>query len=198
VKKWHVVATLVGILVIAGLAFVSVRPTVQTEATPSFDDATMRMRIDISERKLYIEENGDQVASYSVAVGTGAHPTPRGAFTVQRVIWNPRWVPPEAKWAEDERPREPGDPKNPMGRVKIFFREPDYYLHGTNAEASIGTAASHGCVRMLNGDVIEVARLLMDHGDAPIEPGLIQRLINRVRQTKDVRLARAIPLRVQS
>jgi lipoprotein-anchoring transpeptidase ErfK/SrfK len=84
------------------------------------------MRIDISERKLYIEENGDQVASYSVAVGTGAHPTPRGAFTVQRVIWNPRWVPPEAKWAEDERPREPGDPKNPMGRVKIFFREPDY------------------------------------------------------------------------
>jgi murein L,D-transpeptidase YcbB/YkuD len=85
-----------------------------------------------------------------------------------------------------------------MGRVKIFFREPDYYLHGTNAEASIGTAASHGCVRMLNGDVIEVARLLMDHGDAPIEPGLIQRLINRVRQTKEVRLARAIPLRVQS
>jgi hypothetical protein len=51
---------------------------------------------------------------------------------------------------------------------------------------------------MLNGDVIEVARLLMDHGDAPIEPGLIQRLINRVRQTKEVRLARAIPLRVQS
>lgn len=197
-KKWHVIATLAGIILIAGLAFVSVRPTVQTQATPSFDDATMRMRIDISERKLYIEENGEPVGSYSVAVGTDRHPTPDGAFTVERVIWNPRWVPPEAEWAEDERPREPGDPKNPMGRVKIFFREPDYYIHGTNAEASIGTAASHGCVRMLNGDVIEVARLLMDHGDAPIEPGLIQRLINRVRQTKEVRLATAIPLRVQN
>jgi murein L,D-transpeptidase YcbB/YkuD len=114
------------------------------------------------------------------------------------VIWNPRWVPPKAEWAQDERPREPGDPKNPMGRVKIFFHEPDYYVHGTNAEASIGTAASHGCVRMLNGDVIEVAKLLMDHGDAPIEPGLIQRLINRVRQTREVRLADPVPLRVQT
>ena len=96
-KKWHVIATLAGIILIAGLAFVSVRPTVQTQATPSFDDATMRMRIDISERKLYIEENGEPVASYSVAVGTDRHPTPDGAFTVERVIWNPRWVPPEAE-----------------------------------------------------------------------------------------------------
>lgn len=197
-KKWHVIATLAGILLIAGLAFVRVRPTVQTQATPSFDDAAIRMRIDISERKLYIEENGDPVASYSVAVGTDRHPTPDGAFTVERVIWNPRWVPPEAEWAKDERRREPGDPKNPMGRVKIFFREPDYYIHGTSTATSIGTAASHGCVRMLNGDVIEVARLLMDHGDVPVEPGLIKRLVNRVRQTKEVRLAKAIPLRVQS
>jgi hypothetical protein len=38
----------------------------------------------------------------------------------------------------------------------------------------------------------------MDHGDAPIEPGLIQRLINRVRQTREVRLADPVPLRVQT
>lgn len=196
-KRWHVIATLAGLVLIAGLAFVSSRPAIEPDPA-SFDDATLRMRIDISERKLYVEENGSSIGSYNVAVGTEQHPTPSGSFSVRRVIWNPRWVPPEAEWAKDERPREPGDPGNPMGRVKIFFREPDYYIHGTNAEASIGTAASHGCVRMLNGDVIEVAKLLMDHGDAPIEPGLIQRLINRVRQTREVRLANAIPLRIQS
>jgi lipoprotein-anchoring transpeptidase ErfK/SrfK len=197
VKKWHVIATLAGLVLIAGLAFASSRPAAETDPI-SFDVATLRMRIDLSERKLYVEENGDVIGSYNVAVGTAQHPTPRGSFSVRRVIWNPRWVPPESEWAKDERPREPGDPKNPMGRVKIFFQEPDYYIHGTNAEASIGTAASHGCVRMLNGDVIEVAKLLMDHGDAPIEPGLIQRLINRVRQTREVRLADPVPLRIQT
>jgi lipoprotein-anchoring transpeptidase ErfK/SrfK len=197
VKQWHVIASVAGLVLIAGLAFVSSRPETETDPI-SFDVAPLRMRIDISERKLYVEENGDVIGSYNVAVGTERHSTPRGSFSLRRVIWNPRWVPPEAEWAKDERPREPGDPQNPMGRVKIFFREPDYYIHGTNAEASIGTAASHGCVRMLNGDVIEVAKLLMDHGDAPIEPGLIQRLINRVRQTREVRLADPVPLRVQT
>lgn len=196
-RKWHVIATLGGLLLIAGLAFMSVRPPAEP-ATVSFDDATLRMRIDISDRKLHVEENGDVIGSYNVTVGAAQHPTPRGSFTVERVIWNPRWVPPDADWAKDERPREPGDPKNPMGRVKIFFREPDYYIHGTNAEASIGTAASHGCVRMLNAEVIEVAKLLMDRGGAPVEPGLIQRLINRVRQTKEVRLQNPVALRIQT
>jgi murein L,D-transpeptidase YcbB/YkuD len=85
-----------------------------------------------------------------------------------------------------------------MGRVKMFFRQPDYFIHGTNAETSIGTAASHGCVRMLNDDVIELAQLVMEHGGAAIEPGLIRRLINRVRQTKEVRLGNPVPVRIQA
>jgi hypothetical protein len=85
-----------------------------------------------------------------------------------------------------------------MGRVKIFFREPTYYIHGTNAEASIGTAASHGCVRMLNDDVVVLARLLIERTGTPIEPGLIQRLINRARQTREVRLESAVPLLVRT
>ncbi|MGH7445952.1 MAG: L,D-transpeptidase [Longimicrobiales bacterium] len=197
-KQWHVAAVFAALLLAAGLAFISTRPHVDATPGVSFDDASLRMRIDVSERKLYIEENGSRTASYNIAVGTADHPTPRGSFTVRRLIWNPRWVPPDSDWAKGEKPREPGDPKNPMGRVKIFFKEPTYYIHGTNAEASIGSAASHGCVRMLNGDVIEVARLLMDRGGAPVEPGLIQRLINRVRQTKEVRLTNPVPLRIQT
>jgi lipoprotein-anchoring transpeptidase ErfK/SrfK len=164
----------------------------------SFEEATLRVRVDISERRLYVEENGAQIGTYGVAVGTGSHPTPRGAFSSRRIIWNPRWVPPDSEWAKNERPRAAGDPKNPMGRVKIFFREPDYYIHGTNAESSIGTAASHGCLRMRNEDVIALARLMMEHGGAPVEPGLIRRLINNIRQTREVRLTNPVPIRVQS
>ena len=193
--KWAAAACTV--LVVAGAAGVATwQPE---EATPvAFEDASLRVRIDVSERRLYVEQDGEAVASYGVAVGTRSHPTPRGSYAMRRIIWNPRWVPPDAEWARNRRPREPGDPRNPMGRVKIFFRQPDYYIHGTNAEESIGTAASHGCVRMRNDDVIELARTLVEHGGAPVDPGLIRRLINSVRETKEVRLRNAIPLRVQS
>ena len=197
-KKWYMAAAAVALLLSAGLAFVSIRTTPPDPPAVSFEDAALRMVIDISERKLYVEEDGSRTQSYNVAVGTDNHPTPRGSFSVRRIIWNPRWVPPNSAWAKGEKPREPGDPKNPMGRVKIFFREPDFYIHGTNAESSIGTAASHGCVRMLNGDVIELARLLVERSGTPVEPGLIQRLINRVRQTRELRLESAVPLRVES
>ncbi|HEX2167446.1 MAG TPA: L,D-transpeptidase [Longimicrobiales bacterium] len=196
-KKWHLAAAVVVLLIATGVAFMSTRPA-EDLPTVSFEEATIRMRIDISDRKLYVEENGSPIESYNVAVGTAQHPTPRGSFAVRRMIWNPRWVPPDSEWAEGEEVREPGDPKNPMGRVKVFFKEPTYYIHGTNAESSIGTAASHGCVRMLNDDVIELARLLIDRTGTPVEPGLIQRLINRVRQTREVGLQEAVPLRVQS
>jgi len=184
-------------LLIAGIAFVVSRsPHDDDMAEVSFDDAALRVRIDVSERRLYVERNGERVASYRVAVGTKSHPTPRGSFAIRRIIWNPRWVPPNSEWARGEKPREPGDPKNPMGRVKIYFREPAYYIHGTNAESSIGSAASHGCVRMLNGHAIELAQMLMEYGGSSVEPGVIRRLINRVRQTKEVRLASPIPLRI--
>jgi lipoprotein-anchoring transpeptidase ErfK/SrfK len=196
-KTWHVGAALAVLLVAAGVAFMSVGRQAGTPA-PSFEEARLRMVIDISERKLYVEEDGREIRSYNIAVGTDRHPTPRGSYAVQRIIWNPRWVPPDSDWAKDEPVREPGDPKNPMGRVKIFFREPTYYIHGTNAATSIGTAASHGCVRMLNNEVIELARLLIERSGTPVEPGLIQRLINRVRQTREVRLEQPVPLRVQA
>ena len=153
--------------------------------------------IDLSDRTLFVMSGDDVVRTFPVAVGTSDYPTPNGAFSIRRIIWNPSWRPPPSAWARDDRPQPPGAISNPMGRVKIFFREPDYYSHGTNAESSIGTAASHGCLRMRNEDVIEVARMMVEHG-APSEVGIIRRLINNIRQTREVRLGTPVPIRVQS
>ena len=196
-QKYIAAAAFTVVATVAGVAAVSTARPDEETAVVSFEEASLRVRIDISDRRLYVEENGEQVATYGVAVGTGSHPTPRGAFSTRRIIWNPRWVPPDSEWAKKERPRGPGDPKNPMGRVKIFFREPDYYIHGTNAESSIGTAASHGCVRMRNEDVIELARMMVEKGGGA-EPGLIRRLINNIRQTREVRLTNPVSVRVQT
>lgn len=51
-----------------------------------------------------------------------------------------------------------------MKMVKIFFQEPDYYIHGTGAVESLGEAASHGCLRMDPNDAAEVALMVMEHG----------------------------------
>src|SRR2546430_13620071 len=55
---------------------------------------------------------------------------------------------PNAAWAKKYARQEPGAPANPMKVVKIFFKEPDYYIHGTGDINSLGKAESHGCLRI--------------------------------------------------
>jgi lipoprotein-anchoring transpeptidase ErfK/SrfK len=133
---------------------------------PAYPDqfANAEIRVDLSERTLSAIENGEVVRTYSVAVGRPSNPTPTGTFRTGRIVWNPGWVPPNSDWAKDEIPREPGDPKNPMVGVKIYFREPAYYIHGTNAPASIGSAASRGCIRMHPDEAKSLARWIQEQG----------------------------------
>jgi lipoprotein-anchoring transpeptidase ErfK/SrfK len=109
---------------------------------------------------------GKTIRRYDVSVGTKAHPTPHGTFSINHIVWNPAWVPPKEKWAKGKKPTAPGDKKNPMKVVKIFFKEPDYYIHGTGDEEALGGAASHGCIRMSQSDAFRLGRYLMDHGGA--------------------------------
>lgn len=159
--------------------------------------ASLQLQVDVAARKLIVYQDGAQIREFDVAVGKPDHPTPTGAFSVKRVIWNPSWVPPRAPWARGKKARQPGDPQNPMGRAKIFFLAPDYYIHGTNDDASIGTAASHGCIRMRNEEVVELARMLMEHGGAERPESWFARVLNRVRSTQDVKLARPIPVEIR-
>ncbi|HEV2149596.1 MAG TPA: L,D-transpeptidase [Longimicrobiaceae bacterium] len=151
-------------------------------------DEPLRLSVDISERTLYVWGGNVEPREYPVAVGTSEHPTPKGSFTIEKIIWNPAWVPPpNAEWAEDEERQEPGDPDNPMKAVKIFFDQPDYYIHGTGATESLGTAASHGCVRMDPDDAEELARILMEHGGESRSSGWYQTVSND-HKTRTVRL----------
>ncbi|HEY0023212.1 MAG TPA: L,D-transpeptidase [Longimicrobium sp.] len=172
----------------------SARAETEERRTPS---GPFSLIVDLSERELYVMRGDEVERTYPVAIGKPEHPTPRGAFNVRRLIWNPRWVPPDAAWARNRRARAPGDPRNPMGRVKIFFRAPDYYIHGTHQEDSLGQAESHGCIRMRNADVIELARMVMENGGARRSPSWFQQVINRVRSTAEVGLSSPVSLRIR-
>lgn len=185
------------ILSIAAIAAITI-PTRRalTEATES--DPTLQLRVDLSERRLYVIEGGDITDSYPVAVGKPSYPTPRGTYNIRRIIWNPRWVPPDSKWAKKKTPKGPGEPGNPMGRVKIFFSEPDYYIHGTREVDSLGEAESHGCIRMRNSEVIALAKRVMAAGGKPVQQSFVRRVINRVRNTHEVRLSHPVSIQIKA
>ena len=147
------------------------------------------LSVDLSERTLYVMRNGEQVESYAVVIGQPQHPTPTGQYRIRRLVWNPRWVPPDARWARGKQARAPGDPRNPMGRVKLFFKEPDLYIHGTHEVDSLGSAESHGCLRMRNSDVIALGRTVMQNGGSPRDPSWFRRVLNRVTSTRQVGLS---------
>lgn len=126
-------------------------------------DEALTLRADLTARKLTVQRGGEVIKEYDVAVGTPKYPTPRGSFMIRKIVWNPKWVPPDSKWAQGKKPAAPGSERNPMKLVKIFFQEPDYYIHGTGDTTSLGEAASHGCLRMDPNDAGELALLLMDN-----------------------------------
>lgn len=158
--------------------------------------STLRLEADLAERTLYVWAGDSLLHLFPVAVGKPGHATPTGSFTIDRVIWNPGWVPPDAKWARGKRARGPEDADNPMQAVKIFFREPDYFIHGTNRPETVGSAASHGCLRMRPEDAAELARLVMTHGGEPRDAAWVEETL-RAKETRTVRLPMRVAMRVE-
>lgn len=158
--------------------------------------AELRLEVDLEGRALMAIVDGEEIERFPVAIGTEDYPTPTGDFSIRKVIWNPAWNPPDSKWAKGKTAKPPGHPDNPMKRVKMFFKEPDYYIHGTGAEDSLGKAESHGCIRMAPEDVTRLAQLVMEHGGKPM-PEPWYRRIFRSRATKVVYLDEPIQVAIE-
>jgi len=191
-RTWIAVAVLGGVL--GSAAFMAVPSDTTKTATT---DPTLRLIAHLSERSLTIEDSSGVVRQYQVAIGQERYPTPHGDFMIRRIVWNPRWTPPpDAKWAKNQTPKDPGHPDNPMKLVKIFFKEPDYYIHGTDQIESLGNAASHGCLRMDPYDAADVAMYLMQHGGQPREESWFWKIVHFGREEKEVYLKQPIPITI--
>ena len=93
-----------------------------------------------------------RVRTYPIAIGQSAYPTPTGNYSVIQKQKNPTWFPPDSPWAAGLDPVPPGG-SNPLGTRWIGTSAPAIGMHGTPDPSSIGSAASHGCVRMYMKDV---------------------------------------------
>ena len=97
------------------------------------------------------------VKTYGIAVGQVGLETPAGLYTVQNKAVNPAWSVPNSAWAGSLAGTvvPGGTPQNPL-KARWLGIYNGAGIHGTDAAGSIGTAASHGCIRMLIPDVIEL------------------------------------------
>jgi len=119
----------------------------------------VRLELNVPAYRLEVLRGDSVVRRFRVSVGMRSDRTPLGEFAVTEVTWNPWWHPPNREWARKDTVTPPGA-TNPMGVVKLLIGGL-YFVHGTPFEASIGLAASHGCVRLRNADAIELARILL-------------------------------------
>ena len=104
--------------------------------------------VSIPHRQLAVVEDGQVVKVYAVAVGAEESPSPEGDFTVTHRLVNPTYYHPGKVIG-------PGK-SNPLGTRWIGLNKKGYGIHGTNLPASIGKAASHGCIRMRQADLEEL------------------------------------------
>jgi lipoprotein-anchoring transpeptidase ErfK/SrfK len=101
-------------------------------------------------------ENLKPAKTYQVAVGSAGYPTPSGRFTIQNKQVDPVWNVPNSDWAGDLAGRSiPPGPQNPL-KARWMGIYGGAGFHGTSDVGSIGSAASHGCVRMAVSDVIDL------------------------------------------
>jgi lipoprotein-anchoring transpeptidase ErfK/SrfK len=95
--------------------------------------------------------------TYRVAVGMPAYPTPTGRFSITNKAVNPTWTAPDSPWAGAYRNEvvAGGSAENPL-KARWMGIVNGVGIHGTGIPGSIGSAASHGCIRMTVPDVIDL------------------------------------------
>jgi lipoprotein-anchoring transpeptidase ErfK/SrfK len=153
---------------------------------------SLSLAASIGKNILVVRVDGRDVKTFPISVGVKTHQTPQGHFGIRHIVWNPSWHPPKAAWAKNKQAAGPGSSDNPMKVVKIFFQEPDYYIHGTDHEDKLGAAASHGCIRMSQANVYELGRLLQERAGAARPAEWYARVIN-AGQTASVMLPKGVP-----
>lgn len=192
-----------GAAVLAGALAGAPGDAVRADSTTKPDNAAtapaapLTLTASLGARILTVRMGDSVVSTYAVSIGADGHPTPTGTFAIKKLIWNPRWVPPRQPWAAGKTAKAPGDPDNPMQTVKIFFKEPDYYIHGTPAVASLGEAASKGCLRMDPQEIAGLARWVMEHGGEPRPPSWFERIRRLARREHIVRLSTPVTLTIE-
>ena len=117
--------------------------------------------VDRTINQLSLYDGFDLEKQYPVATAAAGYVTPPGQWTIIAKAENPTWTNPAPDtWGADLPASIPPGPGNPLGTRALYLNAPGIRIHGTEDVSSIGTHASHGCIRMLMSDVEEIYPLV--------------------------------------
>lgn len=130
------------------------RPEVTTKEVA--DRYPSYLTLDRGSFTLTLWEDLKPAETYTVAVGQEGLETPEGLYAIEAKEENPVWYVPDSAWAGDLAGQViPPGPSNPIKARWMAIYE-GAGIHGTEETSSLGSAASHGCVRMAIADVEEL------------------------------------------
>ena len=138
-----------------------VRPEVST--ADLVKDYPAFITIDRASFTLRLFRNLRYYKAYRIAVGQQGLETPAGQYEINDKQINPSWHVPNSPWAGALAGRIiPPGPDDPIKARWLGFYN-GAGIHGTDAVSSLGSAASHGCIRMSIPDVEELYDLVPLH-----------------------------------
>jgi len=120
------------------------------------------VRVDASDASVQVlDEGGKMLARYPATMGSEKDPLPVGKWKINGVTKNPVFqYNPDLFWdAEPEHAKAkiPAGPNNPVGAAWVDLSKEHYGIHGTPEPSTVGKTQSHGCIRLTNWDVMQLA-----------------------------------------
>lgn len=142
------------------------RPTLRQDVLrtrPAINDQELRRRngtvvtVDRHSFTLRLFKHLRLAKRYGIALGAAGYDTPSGRYAIQNKAVNPAWTVPYSDWAGSLQGQviPGGAPSNPL-KARWMGIVNGVGIHGTAEEWSIGSRASHGCIRMRVADVIDL------------------------------------------
>lgn len=151
----------------------SVRALAKVPLVPEYK--SRRILIDTKEKMLELVEGSKLIAAFPITPGSGSLPAPVGTWRIVGIATLPWFRHDEGVLNRGVRTsvfyNVPAGPSNPVGVVWIGLSKPSIGIHGTNNPLTIGRAASHGCIRMANWDVIRLVSMITEGMNVIISDG---------------------------
>jgi len=135
----------------------------------------IRITLNVPAFQMTLWQDGKEIKSYPVGVGMLDFPIVIGMRQASSIEWNPVWIPPSSDWIEKSSTVKPGeivlptDPRNPLGKLKIPLGY-GYLLHQAKGPGDMGSLVSHGCVRVMQADLYDLAEKIVAARDLDVTP----------------------------
>ena len=138
-------------------------------------EENLKITINVPAFQMTLWQNGREVKTYPIGVGMKDYPVYIGFREASRIDWNPVWIPPSSDWIEASSKVKPGevvlptDPRNPLGKLKIPLGY-GYLIHQAKGVQDLGSLVSHGCVRVMQADLYDLAEKIVAARALPVSP----------------------------